>query len=79
MVDVGEESDGVSVFGWGLRAPVFANVTGDEDAMGDGAYLFDPLGNIRASMIYPCRFAAAPTRSRARSRSARTPTGSASP
>ncbi len=57
MVDVGEESDGVSVFAWGLRAPVFANVTSDEDAMGDGAYLFDPLGNIRASMIYPCRFA----------------------
>ena len=23
--------------------------------MGDGAYLFDPLGNIRASMVYPCR------------------------
>ena len=24
-------------------------------AMGDGAYLFDPLGNVRASMVYPCR------------------------
>ena len=23
--------------------------------MGDGAYLFDPQGDVRASMIYPCR------------------------
>ena len=23
--------------------------------MGDGAYLFDTLGNIRATMVYPCR------------------------
>jgi endonuclease YncB( thermonuclease family) len=55
-VNVGEESDGVSVFAWNQRAPVFGNVTDDTDAMGDGAYLFDPLGNVRASMIYPCRF-----------------------
>ena len=29
----------------------------DARAMGDGAYLFDPLGNIRATMVYPCRVA----------------------
>ena len=23
--------------------------------MGDGAYLFDPQGDLRASMVYPCR------------------------
>ena len=25
--------------------------------MGDGAYLFDPQGDLRASMTYPCRIA----------------------
>ena len=35
--------------------PVFENITGDDRGMGDGAYLFDPQGDIRASMIYPCR------------------------
>jgi endonuclease YncB( thermonuclease family) len=56
-VDVGREGDEQTVFSWGLRDPVFENATHDEDAMGDGAYLFDPLGNIRASMVYPCRVA----------------------
>jgi endonuclease YncB( thermonuclease family) len=44
-----------SEFFWGLRAPVFENTTSDDRGMGDGAYLFDPQGDIRASMIYPCR------------------------
>jgi endonuclease YncB( thermonuclease family) len=55
-LDVGSGGDGVSTFAWNLRAPVFENATHDEDAMGDGAYLFDPLGNVRATMVYPCRF-----------------------
>ena len=54
-VDVGSEGDGETVFSWGLHDPVFENATHDEDAMGDGAYLFDPLGNVRAAMLYPCR------------------------
>jgi endonuclease YncB( thermonuclease family) len=54
-VDVGSDGDAVTVFSWGLRDPVFENVSGDEDAMGDGAYLFDTLGNVRAAMVYPCR------------------------
>ena len=54
-VDIGREGNGVDVFSWGLRSPVFENVTDDANAMGDGAYLFDTLGNVRASMIYPCR------------------------
>jgi endonuclease YncB( thermonuclease family) len=54
-VDVGRDGDGVTTFAWGLRDPVFENATDNEDAMGDGAYLFDTLGNIRASMVYPCR------------------------
>jgi endonuclease YncB( thermonuclease family) len=46
-------------FYWGLRGPAFENVTHDERAMGDGAYLFDPQGDLRASQIYPCREACA--------------------
>jgi endonuclease YncB( thermonuclease family) len=42
-------------FYWNLTAPVFENITGDDRGMGEGAYLFDPQGDIRASMIYPCR------------------------
>jgi endonuclease YncB( thermonuclease family) len=34
-------------FFWGLNVPVFQNI-------GDGAYLFDPQGDLRASMVYPC-------------------------
>ncbi len=40
---------------WNLTAPVFENISGDDRGMGDGAYLFDPQGDVRASMIYPCR------------------------
>jgi endonuclease YncB( thermonuclease family) len=54
-VDVGTDGDDEIVFPWGQQAPVFGNAGYDENAMGDGAYLFDPLGNVRASMTYPCR------------------------
>lgn len=46
---------GQTVFPWGRRAPTFENASHDENAMGDGAYLFDTLGNVRGAMIYPCR------------------------
>src|SRR4051812_32342217 len=46
--------DNESEFYWGLRGPAFENVTRDT-AMGDGAYLFDPQGDLRASQTYPCR------------------------
>jgi len=39
---------------WGQHAPAFENVTHDSRHMGDGAYLFDPQGDLRASAIYPC-------------------------
>jgi endonuclease YncB( thermonuclease family) len=45
-------------FYWGLRFPAFENVT-SETSMGDGAYLFDPNGDLRLSMTYPCREACA--------------------
>jgi hypothetical protein len=34
---------------------VFENVTRDARAIGDGAYLFDPDGDLRSWMLYPCR------------------------
>jgi endonuclease YncB( thermonuclease family) len=50
---IGDDTE--SEFYWGLRGPAFENVTRDERAMGDGAYLFDPQGDLRAAQIYPCR------------------------
>ena len=38
---------------WGLSAPVFANPTDDARAVGDGGYLFDPRGDLRAWNLYP--------------------------
>jgi endonuclease YncB( thermonuclease family) len=39
---------------WCQKAAVFENVTGGFGTMGDGGYLFDPDGDLRASFIYPC-------------------------
>ncbi len=50
---IGDDND--REFYWGLRRPAFENVTHDETQMGDGAYLFDPQGDLRYSMTYPCR------------------------
>jgi endonuclease YncB( thermonuclease family) len=55
-VNVGTFGDDATIFPWGLRYPAFANVTTNGTDMGDGAYLFDPLGNVRAAMVYPCRW-----------------------
>jgi endonuclease YncB( thermonuclease family) len=38
---------------WGIDRPIFENA-GDARDLGDGAYLFDPKGDLRASMVYPC-------------------------
>jgi endonuclease YncB( thermonuclease family) len=46
----GEAGDGV--FYWGLPSPPFENPTTDARGMGDGGYLFDPRGNLRAWDIY---------------------------
>ena len=50
---IGDDTE--SEFYWGRRGPLFENVTRDERLVGDGAYLFDPQGDLRASMFYPCR------------------------
>lgn len=39
---------------WGLSAPAFENATHDRRGVGDGAYLFDRDGDLRAWAIYPC-------------------------
>jgi endonuclease YncB( thermonuclease family) len=39
---------------WCQRASVFENATYSPRDMGDGAYLFDPQGDLRFSSIYPC-------------------------
>jgi endonuclease YncB( thermonuclease family) len=45
-VYVGRGRDGASDFYWGLASPAFENA-------GDGGYLFDRRGNLRAADIYP--------------------------
>jgi endonuclease YncB( thermonuclease family) len=46
LLRMGRGAEGGGVFHWGLTAPPFEN-------HGDGGYLFDPRGNLRASVIYP--------------------------
>jgi endonuclease YncB( thermonuclease family) len=41
-------------FFWDLGEPIFENANGDGRSLGDGAYLFDPKGDLRAWMLYPC-------------------------
>jgi micrococcal nuclease len=51
-VRVGRGSAHGGVFHWGLGEPAFENPAGDGRHVGDGAYLFDPDGDLRASDIY---------------------------
>ena len=39
---------------WCQRESVFENVTSNGRGLGDGGYLFDPQGDLRASTNYPC-------------------------
>jgi endonuclease YncB( thermonuclease family) len=41
-------------FYWGQRDAVFQNVE-RRRSLGDGGYLFDPQGDLRVWMMYPCR------------------------
>ncbi len=40
---------------WGRTATIFNNPTGSPTYNGDGGYLFDPKGNLRASAMWPTR------------------------
>jgi endonuclease YncB( thermonuclease family) len=46
-----------NVFYWCRQRPVFENAGDQRTQIGDGGYLFDPQGDLRASMIYPCAVA----------------------
>jgi endonuclease YncB( thermonuclease family) len=50
---VGPRMSSASDFYWAQAAPVFEN-SADAGDVGDGAYLFDPEGDLRAWMVYPC-------------------------
>jgi len=56
-VFVGDGFQTATDFFWNLDVAAFDNETYDERAMGDGGYLFDPQGDLRAWMMYPCRIA----------------------
>lgn len=51
-------------FYWGLSGTVFENSVNGGDA-GDGAYLFDPRGDLRSYLIYPCLVACSDPNQRA--------------
>jgi endonuclease YncB( thermonuclease family) len=52
---VGSGGETTSDFFWGIRGGAFDNAGPNTHGGGDGAYLFDPEGDLRAWMIYPCR------------------------
>jgi hypothetical protein len=54
LLGMGRGRDGGGVFHWGLRTPPFQNPSYDRRGIGDGGYLFDPRGNLRAWVMYPC-------------------------
>lgn len=54
LVRVGRGTSGGGTFYWGLSAPVFETPSYDRRGIGDGGYLFDPRGNLRAWDMYPC-------------------------
>lgn len=54
---VGRGTDSGDRLYWGLDKNIFANVTNGPTWLGDGAWLFDPQGDLRAWDMYPCRHA----------------------
>ena len=51
-VHVGRGPQGGTEFHWGLTEAVFENASDDGRSVGDGGYLFDPEGDLRAYDIY---------------------------
>lgn len=56
-VHVGCGSETATEKHWCQKSTAFENITYDKTAIGDGAYLFDPKGGLRASFLYPCKLA----------------------
>jgi len=61
-VFVGRGTRRPGVFYWGQPRPIFENANGDGRNLGDGAYLFDPKGDLRSHMLYPCVVACSDSR-----------------
>lgn len=55
-IHVGHGNNSGNRLYWGLSKNIFANVTGGARWMGDGAWLFDPQGDLRGWDMYPCRY-----------------------
>jgi endonuclease YncB( thermonuclease family) len=52
---VGRGTNTWTDFFWNSKRPIFDNISGH--GMGDGAYLYDKQGDLRAWMTFPCRLA----------------------
>jgi micrococcal nuclease len=59
-VRVGEGEDTDTTLYWGQDEPIFENPKPNGRGMGDGAYLFDPQGDLRAWDIWPCYVSCSP-------------------
>jgi endonuclease YncB( thermonuclease family) len=51
---VGSGQDTPTRFFWGLPSSIFGDFSDDGRWLGDGAYLFDPQGDLRVESMYPC-------------------------
>lgn len=51
---VGSGTNNATNYYWGWSRPAFVNPTGAPRWMGDGGFLFDPRGDLRAWDMYPC-------------------------
>jgi hypothetical protein len=54
LLRMGHGDDGGGVFHWGRPSPPFENPRPRRGKFGDGGYLFDKRGNLRAWVMYPC-------------------------
>jgi endonuclease YncB( thermonuclease family) len=53
-VHVGRGRDSATHKHWGLDAQILTDTDPAHPGAGDGAYLFDPQGDLRRSFVYPC-------------------------
>lgn len=52
VVHIGKDKNAGGHYYWNLKNPLFDDVTGAPTLMADGAYLFDPDGDLRAAHQY---------------------------
>jgi len=54
-VHAGRGQNDEDSFYWGLTESAWENVSGGRKGMGDGGYLFDPQGDVRSFVQFPCQ------------------------